>query len=878
MGAQDPQEHLLFGVLALQSGFITQADLVAATSQWMMDKSRAISDILLEREALSREECDLLNALVAKHLQRHNGRAQDSLSTLAATGSICEALGRLPNADPDVAKSLCQLGGDVFATKALSIGGGRTQEGQRFQILRPHARGGLGQVYVARDDEVNHREVALKEILPAHADNENNRVRFLNEAEVTGGLEHPGIVPVYGLGQYTDGRPFYAMRFVRGKTMREAIEQFHGDQELQNDRARRSLELRQLLGQCVDVCHAMEYAHMRGVLHRDLKPDNIMVGEYGETLVVDWGLAKAGAQIESMAETIEAPLETTSGSSTHLTEMGRAVGTPEFMSPEQAAGRLDVLSERSDVFSLGATLFCVLTGKPAIDRSDKRDIGQMLRHVQEGRFRRLRDIRPDVPAPLEAICQKAMAVNPDDRYPSAGALGDDVERWLADERVLAWKEPLKVRVGRLMRRHQAWFNSLGAALLVGLVISSIYAVLIARANRRAQANFDLARDAVEAYFGQVSESVLLGQPGLQPLRRDLLQSALPFYEKLLSQQEADDTVEEDRAVNHYRLGVIKEQMNDADAALTHYRAARSVQEDTLGDEQHPQYASRVKRLSDTVNAMGRTWQMKSRAAQREENLKQARDAFEQAFQWRKKLVEIDPRNAEFLRLRANSQMNLGIVEQLLGQTASAQVHLDGAQEVRTDALQTQELADDWKLRRDRAKGHYNAARIELEKLSKAADRDAASAAFKTAWTELDSAIEIFQRLVDEAPEAELMDLRYHLALCYQLRGTACFARRDFYNTMSWQHMFRSTMQPLADQNPAITEYRHSVWEASFQIAVAQASLGDTDAASEAVAALLSELSQLKKLPPRLQKLRGQAEALQKKLAELSNPGETDETG
>jgi hypothetical protein len=201
-------------------------------------------------------------------LDRHGGNAEKSLAAVTPIGSIREELKRL--ADPDVEASLAHVSiapvAQTHDTTLTWTAGSSTLAGARFRVLRPHAKGGLGEVFVAHDEELD-REVAFKEIQDRHADNPDSRGRFLLEAKVTGGLEHPGIVPVYGLGSYADGRPFYAMRFIKGDSLKEAIHRFHQANAAGQDSTDRTAELRNLLGRFIDVCNAIEYAHSRGVLH-----------------------------------------------------------------------------------------------------------------------------------------------------------------------------------------------------------------------------------------------------------------------------------------------------------------------------------------------------------------------------------------------------------------------------------------------------------------------------------------------------------------------------------------------------------------------------------------------------------------------------------
>jgi eukaryotic-like serine/threonine-protein kinase len=278
MGAKvEADRDLIFGILALQNGLIDQADLIAGFQCWTKERSRPLARILVERRALSQEGRTMVDGLVRRQVEKMGG--EDERSTEVEPPS------RLPLLDaiePAQFGSMTKDRGSLLDPKASVDSGftvGRsTSEGSRFQLLRPNAQGGIGMVFVARDSEL-HREVALKQIHTQHADDPTSRARFLREAEVTGRLEHPGVVPVYGLGTNDQGRLYYAMRFVRGESLKEAIERFHrGEAAAGLDPTSRSLALRQLLGRFVDVCNAVAYAHSRGVIHRDLKPSNVMLG------------------------------------------------------------------------------------------------------------------------------------------------------------------------------------------------------------------------------------------------------------------------------------------------------------------------------------------------------------------------------------------------------------------------------------------------------------------------------------------------------------------------------------------------------------------------------------------------------------------------
>lgn len=690
--------NLLFGIIALQMDFISRDALIDAMHAWTLDKQKHLGEILTEHGDLSLDRRSLLDELVQEHLRRHDNDAAKSLGAISADSSIREVLESID--DPQIHEALTYASdqeqaaeqlGDTYATQAAPA---TTGLDQRFRVLRPHAQGGLGQVSVALDKELD-REVALKELQMRFSASEASRERFMVEAAVTGGLEHPGIVPVYGLGHYSDGRPYYAMRFIRGDNLKEAIERFRGTA---GDRGNH--ELRKLLRRFIDVCDAIQYAHSRGVLHRDLKPGNIMLGKYGETLVVDWGLAKPVDSDEVPTIADGPPLQVSSGSGSPGTSMGSVVGTPGYMSPEQAAGRLDLLGPASDVYGLGATLYHLLTGEPPF----KQKISEMLMKVERGEFKKPRDIRADVPAGLEAICLQAMATRPEDRYSSAFALAEDIEHWLADERVGAWQEPVTVRISRWVRKHTTLVTSVAAAACAALVVVGVSFFMLQAAYQREQTSHARARQVVDDYFTQVSESTLLNQPGMQELRRDLLERAAHHYQTLAEERGASVQLREELGKSHFRLGIIKEAIESHEAALAELDLAAKIQRGLVAVS--PQSDGLHYDLGLTLNARGRV-------LHREGNFDDAIDAHRESLEFREHLVMLQPADVEYARTLANTHMNLGEALREQDKLDEAEKELRRAVALREPLIKAD--SQNKRLMRDVAKGRYNLANLQADR-------------------------------------------------------------------------------------------------------------------------------------------------------------------
>jgi WD40 repeat protein len=398
-----------------------------------------------------------------------------------ATGA---ALPGLPTGDAEDVAFLELL--NQVLTRRPAGGSAQTADGGPRYLLRGvHANGGIGQVWLAHDTELG-RDIALKVLRPDRAGDPMLQARFVNEARVTSRLQHPGIVPVYELAPAAgaDGEPpFYTMRLVQGRTLTEAIAAYHARRAAG---AASSVERATLLNAFVSVCNTVAYAHACGVIHRDLKPANVALGDYGEVVVLDWGFAKkvvgngpptVSHQTDETWSSVPSACATAPAGQSVA---GQVLGTPAYMAPEQAEGRGN--DESADVYGLGAILYELLTGQPPYPGTDTAEV---LRQVRAGQPPRPSAVIPTVPPALEAVCVKAMARDPSERYPSAAALAGEVQHWLADEPVEAYPEPAGARLRRWGRRHPALAAGTAALLLTGLLAAFLGEALLRREQTRA---------------------------------------------------------------------------------------------------------------------------------------------------------------------------------------------------------------------------------------------------------------------------------------------------------------------------------------------------------------------------------------------------------
>jgi serine/threonine-protein kinase len=547
------------------------------------------------------------------------------------------------------------------------------------------------------------------------------------------------------------------------------------------------------------------------VLHRDLKPGNVIVGRHGETLVVDWGLAKVTGRSEPGSG--ERTLAPSSASGSAETLPGSALGTPAYMSPEQARGDLDRLGPRSDVYSLGATLYYLLTGKPPLEG----DVGDVLRKVQAGQFPPPRALDPSLDRALEAVCRKAMALEPEGRYASCHALAEDVERWLADEPVAAWPEPWTARAHRWAKRRRTLVTSSAAALVVAVVGQSLGLLLLEAARRRESklnddlrtANSSLAKalkdvesanatanrrldqtmEAIRDYYTGVSEDVLLGREEFRDLREKLLAKPLAFYEALA--RELESAPAEDKrsrsllADGRFDLGRIlwvmgrhEESQRQSRAAIAAYEALIAAARPDVPDYQDglaASYSNLGLSLSDTGDQDG------------------AIAAYRKAIELGEALAAARPGVPDNRERLASSYRNLGVSLSGTGDKNGAVAAYLKAIELGEALATAQPDVPDYQDGLGMSYSNLGAS------LRSTGDQDGAIAAFRRA-------IERYEALV--AAQPGVPEYQAGLALGYSNLGDGLQASGDLLGAVEASRKAIERLEALIAVMPGVPGYRH----------------------------------------------------------------------
>ena len=610
----DTERDLLFGVVAFQNGAVDADRLAETCAAWSAAPSLPLADHFVGRGLITAEQRTEVEKAVAHELETHGG---DPKATLVATidGRSMAVIRDVPGVKSALdAKAGFQgqpQGGHVVLG---TLSPHEPDSRDRYTLTHLHAKGGMGRVWLARDTALG-RQIALKELRPDQTDNSIVFSRFLYEAKITAQLEHPGIVPVYELGE--GEAPYYTMRFVKGRTLSEAIRTFHKKRAGGEADPLNRIEL---LTAFVGVCHAVAYAHSRGIIHRDLKGQNVVLGDFGEVMVLDWGLAKRVApdqqttgSADSAAPVIpadpaldahQATLATgstavdqdhdctlsasqdlkaglaakphtnpstngsahqhsdasssanprpnpESGAGPDGTMQGQLLGTPAYMAPEQAQGRHDLVNQRTDVYGLGAILYEILTGRPPFMAPKTAEI---IRKVCQEAPTPPRQILAEIEPGLEAVCLKALRKMPDERYSSVSELAQEVQRFLADEPVTAFDEPWSHRALRWARRHRTMVSAAAALLITAMIGFAISTMLVAGERNEAEAQGKQARSAVQM-LTKVKDIGFDDQ--LDPLQKEFLTGALEYYEQFTSRVAHDPVVRLEHGRVYQQMGDIE---------------------------------------------------------------------------------------------------------------------------------------------------------------------------------------------------------------------------------------------------------------------------------------------------------------------------------
>jgi len=568
----DFERSLLFGVISVQLRYISSEQLSRASDIWSRDPNTSLPDVIVEQGLLTDEKRDEIMELVEKRIGEHGGnpgatlasfggemavhesfaasvavsRAADDSILVSFGGEYSPTVAREEKPDPQAeeevevdrgevsSKGRPEKADDMGRTKAApsppveTFGKVTVEHPSRYTIKDEYGRGGIGRVMLAYDSHIG-REVAVKELLAAASAGSpatspgtsgirpETMARFIREARITGQLEHPGIVPVYELGKRPDGSVYYTMKLVKGETLYDRLKKAEG----LPGRLR-------LMNHFLDLCQAMAYAHTKEVIHRDIKPQNVMVGEFGETVVLDWGLAKVRGLADERAVDIEEGLRLLKEESAGKTIEGSALGTPAYMSPEQAEGDIEKIDEKSDVWSLGAVLYEILTGSPPYTGVSAYEV---MGKVMKDPVVPVKEAEPDAPAELAAICEKCLTKDREQRYDNAAELAEDVSRFMAGGLVSAYEYTLGTLIKRWLKKRWPIVTTVAAAVVALAILGVFSYVRIMEERNVAIEQRELAQQREREARLNLAEAYL--QYGIRAERESRWKAARLYFAKSL---------------------------------------------------------------------------------------------------------------------------------------------------------------------------------------------------------------------------------------------------------------------------------------------------------------------------------------------------------
>ena len=567
-------KNLLFALIAHHNGYITMEQFFEAAAVWNKEPKRDLGEILVEKKFLDEVERFNIQGIVEDRLRRQGG-VDNTLSFMIESGSVPQG-DSLPEDWKGKIDAINQAIHDKTPPNPPNFGTPEENPGiHRYIIRKTLGHGGQGYVWEAIDTELN-RRVALKNIVPKLSSDPLHQELLIDEARKTGKLRHRGVPPVFDVGKDADGKPFFTMQLISGEKLSESYGNLKYESISRSDFVN---QIRPLLRHLTAACYTVEFAfRSEAVIHRDLKPANIMVNSCGETVVMDWGMGKIvtdPSQIKDASSVLFIPMA--SGSGSQENSVGTIKGTAAFMSPEQARAENDRLDHRTDVYGLGAILYWILTGKPP-----HKGTFEALPDIQKNLFLPPSQARPSlsIPPELEAICLKAMASQPEDRYQRAGEMAADLENFIAGEPVVALPDNLLRKIERFLRKHaRAVIASLlGLTLAVlGLTLANR---IIANKNVQLKNSRAVSSSLLEDLVGELADNNLSQIPGANEVRLTLLDKIAADVENYIEQNPDDKELKLDLIRLLTRLAKLEGENGKPDEAIKHWQRADELLKET----------------------------------------------------------------------------------------------------------------------------------------------------------------------------------------------------------------------------------------------------------------------------------------------------------